>query len=102
MLFLLGFCFCSSSCFWDMPIWAGCQCLPKRVWLSSTSAGFLIGDNNRNRLAEPYHPRLNDSANEERSTRPSDAFSSKRCDGGAPRGYPSDRYAAAPVVRGSV
>jgi hypothetical protein len=36
----------------------------------SSSAAFLIGDNNRDGLAEPYRSSLNDSANKERSTTP--------------------------------
>ncbi len=35
---------------------------------STASAAFLKGVKNRDRLAEPYRPNLNDSTNEERST----------------------------------
>ncbi len=34
----------------------------------STTAAFVKGVKNRDRLAEPYRPNLNDSANEERSS----------------------------------
>ena len=40
----------------------------QRAAVLAPTAAFLISDNNRDRLAEPYRPNLNVSANEERST----------------------------------
>src|SRR5260370_40022346 len=45
------------------------QCnLLQKAFRTASTAAFLKGVKNRDRLAEPYRPNLNDSANEERSS----------------------------------